>query len=125
MTPEPCDHVFEAQYCIKTTGMFEGKKRFNISFELLAFANEVFWLEITNFSFTGQIGTKRYCSSRDYGDYCDYIRRPGDERDYRSCVFTCSSDACNKAAVTHSVTRNFCNLAIVLTVSLIHKIITN
>ncbi|CAG2120265.1 unnamed protein product, partial [Medioppia subpectinata] len=33
---------------------------------------------------TGQIGTKRFCSSRDYGDYCDYVRRPGDERDYRS-----------------------------------------
>ncbi|CAG2119102.1 unnamed protein product [Medioppia subpectinata] len=47
---------------------------------------------------TGQIGTKRFCSSRDYGDYCDYVRRPGDERDYRSCIFTCTGDGCNHSS---------------------------
>ena len=44
-----CSHVFEAQYCVKMTGIFEGK-----------------------------LGTKRFCSSRDWGNYCEYIKRPGD-----------------------------------------------
>ena len=39
----------QAQYCIKMTGIFEGK-----------------------------LGTKRFCSSRDWGHYCEYIKRPGD-----------------------------------------------
>ncbi|XP_054155227.1 uncharacterized protein LOC128953732 [Oppia nitens] len=76
LLPKPCNHVFEARYCIKSTGMFEGK-----------------------------IGTKRFCSSRDFGDYCDYVRRPGDERDYRSCIFTCSSDDCNHS--THTYVSHF------------------
>ena len=41
-----CD---QAQYCVKMTGIFEGK-----------------------------LGTKRFCSSRDWGYYCEYIKRPGD-----------------------------------------------
>lgn len=61
-----CDHVTEARFCIKTTGMYGG-----------------------------QIGTQRNCSSRDLGDYCSYIQRPGDQRFTRSCVFTCSRDGCN------------------------------
>ena len=44
-----CRHVFEAEYCVKMTGVFEGK-----------------------------LGTKRFCSSRDWGNYCEYIKRPGD-----------------------------------------------
>ncbi|XP_023242166.1 uncharacterized protein LOC111640387 [Centruroides sculpturatus] len=68
LQPESCSDVFEAQYCIKATGMFEG-----------------------------EIGTKRFCSSRDHGDYCEYVQRPGDEREYRSCIYTCSTDGCNSA----------------------------
>ncbi|XP_076327416.1 UPAR/Ly6 domain-containing protein bou-like [Tachypleus tridentatus] len=45
----------------------------------------------------GEIGTKRYCSSRDLGNFCEYIRRLGDDREYRSCVYTCSADNCNTA----------------------------
>jgi hypothetical protein len=41
--------VVQASYCIKMTGVFEGK-----------------------------LGTKRFCSSRDWGNYCEYIQRPGD-----------------------------------------------
>ena len=59
-------HVFEAEYCVKMTGIFEGK-----------------------------LGTKRFCSSRDWGNYCEYITRPGDIQEYRSCVFTCSTNYCN------------------------------
>jgi len=65
----PCDHVHEAKYCIKATGIYGGI-----------------------------IGTQRMCSSRDYGDFCDYVSRPGDVRDYRSCIYTCSSNDCNIAS---------------------------
>nr|CAD7431593.1 unnamed protein product [Timema monikensis] len=67
-----CDHVFEARYCIKTTGFY-----------------------------AGGLGTKRFCSSLDLGNYCNYIKQPGDELEYRSCVFTCSTDGCN--AATHYI----------------------
>nr|CAD7259417.1 unnamed protein product [Timema shepardi] len=67
-----CDHVFEARYCIKTTGFY-----------------------------AGGLGTKRFCSSLDLGNYCNYIQQPGDELEYRSCVFTCSTDGCN--AATHYI----------------------
>ncbi|KAK9504835.1 hypothetical protein O3M35_009015 [Rhynocoris fuscipes] len=63
-----CDHVFEASYCIKTTG-----------------------------EYAGGIGTRRYCSSVDMGNYCNYIKQPGDQREYRSCTFTCDTDGCNTA----------------------------
>ncbi|XP_022240913.1 uncharacterized protein LOC106458856 [Limulus polyphemus] len=68
LQPQSCDDIFESQYCIKTTGIYEG-----------------------------EIGTKRFCSSRHHGNYCEYIRRPGDDREYRSCVYTCSVDGCNDA----------------------------
>eukprot|EP00096_Caligus_rogercresseyi_P009128 TRINITY_DN3044_c0_g1_i1.p1 TRINITY_DN3044_c0_g1~~TRINITY_DN3044_c0_g1_i1.p1 ORF type:complete len:113 (-),score=32.12 TRINITY_DN3044_c0_g1_i1:107-445(-) len=61
-----CSSVYEAKYCIAMRGVYEGK-----------------------------LGTKRFCSSRNWGTYCEYIRRPGDSRDYRSCISTCSSYACN------------------------------
>lgn len=67
-SPEPasCDHLYEASYCIKATGMYEGR-----------------------------IGTFRFCSSRDRGHYCDYVRRPGDDREYRACIYTCKGNGCN------------------------------
>lgn len=71
LRPEPCDHVFEARYCVKTTGMYEG-----------------------------QIGTKRFCSARDMGSYCEYVKRQSDDRPYRSCVFTCYGQGCNPASPT-------------------------
>lgn len=61
-----CSRVYNAQYCIKMSGVFEGK-----------------------------LGTKRFCSSKTWGDYCEYIKRPGDIQEYRSCVFSCSTNACN------------------------------
>lgn len=63
-----CSNVYAAKYCVKMTGVFDGK-----------------------------LGTKRFCSSRDWGDYCEYIQRPGDPREYRSCVFTCTTHGCNGA----------------------------
>ncbi|RWS08844.1 uncharacterized protein B4U79_00290 [Dinothrombium tinctorium] len=65
LKPKTCD-VYDAQYCIKTTGIFEGDR-----------------------------GTQRFCSSRDMGNYCEYVGRKGDDREYRSCIYTCSSNECN------------------------------
>ncbi|XP_076048918.1 glycosylphosphatidylinositol anchored membrane protein boudin isoform X2 [Oratosquilla oratoria] len=73
MKPESCDGVFEAKYCVKTTGMFEG-----------------------------ELGTKRFCSARDWGNYCEWIQRPADEREYRACIFTCTGNNCNTAHRTHT-----------------------
>jgi hypothetical protein len=69
--PEPCDNVYDAQYCIKHIGRFEGG-----------------------------IGAKRFCSSLDLGNYCNYVKQPGDILLYRTCVFTCSGDGCNASSFT-------------------------
>lgn len=67
--PQDCSNVYGAKYCIKHIGRFEGG-----------------------------IGAKRYCSSRDLGNYCNYVRNPGDQIEYRSCIFTCGTDGCNGAS---------------------------
>uniref|UniRef100_A0A8D9AD62 Protein sleepless n=1 Tax=Cacopsylla melanoneura TaxID=428564 RepID=A0A8D9AD62_9HEMI len=64
--PKDCSHIYGAKYCIKTTGRYGGG-----------------------------IGTKRFCSSLNLGNYCNYISQPGDSLLYRSCVYTCDSDGCN------------------------------
>ncbi|XP_014370929.2 U-scoloptoxin(05)-Sm1a [Papilio machaon] len=64
LKPTPCDHVYNAQYCIKQSG---------------------------------GISTKRFCSSLDLGNYCNYVAQPGDKLEYRTCIYTCSSDGCNSA----------------------------
>uniref|UniRef100_A0ABD2WUY2 Protein sleepless n=1 Tax=Trichogramma kaykai TaxID=54128 RepID=A0ABD2WUY2_9HYME len=64
--PDSCDDVYGAKYCIKHVGRFEGG-----------------------------IGTKRFCSSVDLGNYCEYVQQPGDKLEYRTCVYTCGSDGCN------------------------------
>ncbi|XP_020299646.1 uncharacterized protein LOC109863664 isoform X1 [Pseudomyrmex gracilis] len=68
LEPRSCKDVYGAQYCVKHIGRFEGG-----------------------------IGTKRFCSSAHMGNYCDYVKQPGDKLMYRTCVFTCSSDGCNPA----------------------------
>ncbi|XP_030765214.1 U-scoloptoxin(05)-Sm1a [Sitophilus oryzae] len=86
--PQSCDHVYDAQYCIKSTGL------------------------------GGGIGTKRYCSSVDLGNYCQYVKNPGDILTYRSCVYTCTGDGCN----TSSIRSSSLYLISVLTICvLIHK----
>ncbi|XP_075971571.1 glycosylphosphatidylinositol anchored membrane protein boudin isoform X1 [Anticarsia gemmatalis] len=68
LVPTDCATIFDAQYCIKHVGRFEGG-----------------------------IGTKRYCSSRDLGNYCNYVQQPGDKLEYRTCIYTCDTDGCNSA----------------------------
>jgi len=73
--PEACDNVYGAKYCVKHTGRFEGG-----------------------------IGTKRFCSSLDLGNYCNYVRQPGDILNYRTCIHTCSSDGCNPGSRIYPMT---------------------
>ncbi|XP_037073006.1 U-scoloptoxin(05)-Sm1a-like isoform X2 [Pollicipes pollicipes] len=69
LEPQSCDNVYGAQYCVKMTQVFEG-----------------------------QLGTKRFCSSRNFGDYCEWVKRPGDANTYQACVLTCGTSACNSSA---------------------------
>ncbi|XP_003741511.1 uncharacterized protein LOC100903262 [Galendromus occidentalis] len=75
--PIECDETYEAQFCVKTTGMYQG-----------------------------EIGTRRFCSAKHLGNYCDWNSRPGDvndrggRREYRSCIYTCATDACNASTET-------------------------
>lgn len=69
LEPQNCSNVHDAKFCIKHVGRFEGG-----------------------------IGAKRFCSSKDLGNYCDYVRNKGDRMDYRSCIYTCNTDGCNAAS---------------------------
>lgn len=60
--------VDASEYCVKTTGVWGGV-----------------------------VGTTRFCSSRDMGNQCQYIRYPDHDRVYRACIYTCSGTACNTA----------------------------
>lgn len=64
--PQNCSNVHDAQFCIKHIGRFEGG-----------------------------VGAKRFCSSKDLGNYCNYVQNKGDSMEYRSCIFTCNTDGCN------------------------------
>lgn len=82
--PYNCSHVYDSQYCIKAVKL-EGKLTCSK-------------LELTSCNvFTGGIGTKRFCSSLDLGNYCNYVQQPGDSLLYRTCIYTCTGDGCNSA----------------------------
>ncbi|XP_046405865.1 U-scoloptoxin(05)-Sm1a [Ischnura elegans] len=85
--PTPCTDVYGAKYCIKFTGRHEGG-----------------WETI------------RSCSSLDHGNYCIYGSQPGDQLDYRSCMYTCSTDGCNAANKS-----KFCFLIMLIPVALLTK----
>jgi len=82
--PQNCSNVHEAKYCIKHVGRFEGG-----------------------------VGAKRFCSSKDLGNYCDYVRNKGDRMDYRSCIYTCDTDGCNGANLLNINYINFLTLIII------------
>ncbi|KAI0222034.1 hypothetical protein LSAT2_026711 [Lamellibrachia satsuma] len=63
--------VDASEYCIKTTGVWGGV-----------------------------VGTTRFCSSRDMGNQCQFIRYPDHDRVYRACIYTCTGSHCNHA---HSI----------------------
>ncbi|CAK1546124.1 unnamed protein product [Leptosia nina] len=68
LVPTDCSLIHDAKYCIKHVGRFEGG-----------------------------IGTKRFCSSLDLGNQCKYVQQPGDKLEYRTCIYTCTTDGCNSA----------------------------
>ncbi|KAG6444189.1 U-scoloptoxin(05)-Sm1a-like [Manduca sexta] len=70
LVPIDCGTIHDAQYCIKHVGRYEGG-----------------------------IGTKRFCSSLDLGNYCNYVQQRGDKLEYRSCIYTCSTDGCNHSSI--------------------------
>ncbi|XP_014678977.1 PREDICTED: uncharacterized protein LOC106818818 [Priapulus caudatus] len=68
LEPMDCGGLNGATYCIKTIGIYGG-----------------------------QIGTRRFCSSRDMGSYCQYVKFVDDDRRHRACIYTCARDDCNGA----------------------------
>ncbi len=52
---------------------------------------------IACFSVPGVVGTTRFCSSRDMGNQCQFIRYPDHDRVYRACIYTCRGSGCNGA----------------------------
>ncbi|XP_076296553.1 glycosylphosphatidylinositol anchored membrane protein boudin isoform X2 [Lasioglossum baleicum] len=115
--PQPCDGVFGAQYCVKHTGRFEATSldcyQCSPAEELICGDDKLVSssLQPANCShvygaryciksigrYGGGIGTKRFCSAKDLGNYCDYVNREGDKLTYRTCIFTCTGDGCNPA----------------------------
>ncbi|KAJ2952289.1 hypothetical protein O0L34_g4569 [Tuta absoluta] len=69
LSASDCATIHDAQFCVKHVGRFEGG-----------------------------ISTKRFCSSLDLGNYCNYVQQPGDKLEYRTCIYTCSADGCNSAS---------------------------
>ncbi|XP_043260591.1 uncharacterized protein LOC122402089 isoform X1 [Colletes gigas] len=118
--PEPCDAVFGAQYCVKHTGRFEatsldcyqctsqeeltcGDDKLVINSLIPTNCSHVYNARHCIKSvglYGGGIGTKRFCSALDLGNYCDYVKRQGDKLTYRTCIFTCTGDGCNPAATS-------------------------
>ncbi|XP_060858343.1 U-scoloptoxin(05)-Cw1a-like [Metopolophium dirhodum] len=66
LRPQPCTSINDAAYCVTQIGLHRGG-----------------------------LGVTRYCSSHNLGNYCKYLKRPGDVVEYRTCIYTCDSDGCN------------------------------
>lgn len=92
LSAQPCTDVYNAAYCIKLIGRYEG------AFLYLDIYVVPIRFTFYNFCFTGGLGAKRYCSSHDLGNYCNYVKQPGDKLEYRTCVYTCDSDGCNSSS---------------------------
>lgn len=98
LSAQPCTDVYNAAYCVKLIGRYEGTQSFHVHKigKNFILTNVLFLL------FPGGLGVKRYCSSHDLGNYCNYVRQPGDNKEYRTCVYTCNSDGCNGSSLVKS-----------------------
>ena len=96
-----CSHVSGAKYCIKMTGIYQVCKA--LFWWLYMYYNHHILLVNTiskiKIYFQGKLGAKRLCSSKDWGNYCEYVKRPGDIQEYESCIFSCSSEECNSSDI--------------------------
>ncbi|CAH0725214.1 unnamed protein product, partial [Brenthis ino] len=125
LSPIDCENIHNAQYCIKQVGRFEVKGiecyQCNTSTTLecsdgflsldgtllrSASCDHVYGAQYC-IKMTGGIGTKRYCSSLDLGNQCNYVQQPGDKLEYRTCIYTCNTDGCNGASSIHISTTFF------------------
>ncbi|GFY79260.1 uncharacterized protein TNIN_374171 [Trichonephila inaurata madagascariensis] len=88
---ESCSDVFEALYCIKTTGIYKG-----------------------------EIGTRRFCSSRDLGNFCEFFTH-SDKREYKGCVYTCGTDGCNTAPTNFQAPPFTSLIAFTIIATIFHK----
>ena len=70
---------------------------------------------------SGVVGTTRFCSSRDMGNQCQYIRYPDHDRVYRACIYTCSGDGCNGASSMQISTLTLAFTAVALMYGLLAK----
>ena len=66
--PTSCNHLDYPAFCVKTTGIYGAI-----------------------------VGNRRFCSSRNMDNSCNEVNFAQDPRTYYSCVYTCTSDGCNKA----------------------------
>lgn len=66
---------------------------------LYFFSASLKYIDCIFYFYLGGIGAKRFCSSLDLGNYCNYVKQPGDILTYRTCVFTCTGDGCNPSNV--------------------------
>ncbi|XP_060855071.1 U-scoloptoxin(05)-Sm1a-like [Metopolophium dirhodum] len=66
LRPTPCTNLYNAAYCVTHIGFHNGGH-----------------------------GVRRYCSSHNLGNYCNYFKPPGDEKDYETCIYTCAASGCN------------------------------
>ncbi|GIY62018.1 protein quiver [Caerostris darwini] len=96
LRPESCSDVFEAQYCIKTTGIYDGV-----------------------------VGTRRFCSSRDLGNFCEFIFHKGEQREYKGCVYTCATDGCNTASTNFKTHLSVGLITLTALVSIVYRRLLN
>ncbi|KAI4488488.1 hypothetical protein M0802_011594 [Mischocyttarus mexicanus] len=120
ITPESCDAIFGAQYCVKHVGRFEALECYQCTSadqwqcsdgELIkdslqpincSHIYDAHYCVKSIGRYGGGVGTKRFCSTSNLGNYCNYVQQPGDKLIYRSCVFTCDSDGCNSVSSLRS-----------------------
>lgn len=67
------------------------------------------------------MGTTRFCSSKSFGNQCQYVDFPDHNRIYRSCVFTCDQDGCNSTGLFTVPT--YINLLFLMATSFINFVI--
>ncbi|XP_045494424.1 U-scoloptoxin(05)-Sm1a isoform X2 [Colias croceus] len=115
LVPTDCSLIHNAQFCIKHVGRFEGYSiecyqcnstgdmecgdgLMNLDGGILRATpcDQVYNAQYC-VKEIGGIGTKRFCSSLDLGNQCKYVQQPGDKLEYRTCIYTCTTDGCNSA----------------------------
>ncbi|KAG8194838.1 hypothetical protein JTE90_017274 [Oedothorax gibbosus] len=64
--------------------------------------------------YEGVLGTRRFCHDKDLGNKCEFFTH--DQREYKGCVYTCTTDGCNGATTNFSYFTVFRNLLMLSTI---------